>query len=179
MDKNKKVILIAFGTLILDQVIKLIVKTNMALSSTITVIPRFFFITHVENEGAAWSILEGKSIFLVLISILFLVFLISCLRKDQRNTKINIISYGLIMGGIIGNMLDRIFYQKVIDFLSFKIFNYYFPVFNIADMAIVIGMILFIVDVILEGNEHGKMEDEYQKIREKSNGKVSSRKTKY
>ena len=58
-----------------------------------------------------------------------------------------------MIGGIIGNMLDRIFYQKVIDFLSFKIFHYYFPIFNCADMAIVIGMFLFIIDVILEGNE--------------------------
>jgi len=59
---------------------------------------------------------------------------ITSIINDKRKTKINVLAYGLMIGGIIGNMLDRIFYQKVIDFLSFKIFHYYFPIFNCADM---------------------------------------------
>ena len=133
MEKTKKVFLIAAITLVIDQALKLVVKCNILMSSTVTIIPHFFSLTYVENEGAAWSILEGKSVF----------------------------------------------FQKVIDFLSFKIFHYYFPIFNCADMAIVIGMFLFIIDVILEGNEKTIMDEQYEKIREISNGKNSSRRRKH
>lgn len=179
MEKTKKVFLIAAITLVIDQVLKLVVKCNILMSSTVTIIPHFFSLTYVENEGAAWSILEGKSVFLVIISFLSLLFIFRCLKTDKRKTKINVLAYGLMIGGIIGNMLDRIFYQKVIDFLSFKIFHHYFPVFNCADMAIVIGMFLFIIDVILEGNEKTIMDEQYEKIREISNGKNSSRRRKH
>ena len=124
MEKKKKVFLIAAITLVIDQILKLVVKCNILMSSTVTIIPHFFSLTYVENEGAAWSILEGKSVFLVIISFLFLLFIFRCLKTDKRKTKINVLAYGLMIGGIIGNMLDRIFYQKVIDFLSFKIFHY-------------------------------------------------------
>ena len=127
MEKTKKVFLIAAITLVIDQVLKLVVKCNILMSSTVTIIPHFFSLTYVENEGAAWSILEGKSVFLVIISFLFLLFIFRCLKTDKRKTKINVLAYGLMIGGIIGNMLDRIFYQKVIDFLSFKIFHYLSP----------------------------------------------------
>lgn len=176
MSKNKKVFFTALILLTLDQLLKIVIKTNFTLNTRVTVISNFFFITYVENEGAAWSMFEGKTFLLLLISLLFLVFLSSCLKKDKRVNKINILSYGLIIGGILGNMIDRVLYKKVIDFLSIKIFGYYFPIFNIADIAIVVGTILFIIDVFREGREHGKMEEEYQKIREKSYGKVSSRK---
>lgn len=179
MEKTKKVFLIAAITLVIDQILKLVVKCNILMSSTVTIIPHFFSLTYVENEGAAWSILEGKSVFLVIISFLFLLFIFRCLKTDKRKTKINVLAYGLMIGGIIGNMLDRIFYQKVIDFLSFKVFHYYFPIFNCADMAIVIGMFLFIIDVILEGNEKTIMDEQYEKIREISNGKNSSRRRKH
>ena len=124
MEKTKKVFLIAAITLVIDQVLKLVVKCNILMSSTVTIISHFFSLTYVENEGAAWSILEGKSVFLVIISFLFLLFIFRCLKTDKRKTKINVLAYGLMIGGIIGNMLDRIFYQKVIDFLSFTIFQY-------------------------------------------------------
>lgn len=176
MSKNKKVFFIAFILLILDQLLKIVIKTNFTLNTRVTVIPNFFFITYVENGGAAWSMFEGQTLLLLLISLLFLIFLGSCLKKDKRITKINILSYGLIIGGILGNMIDRVLYKKVIDFLSIKIFGYYFPIFNIADIAIVVGTILFIIDVFREGMEHGKMEEEYKKIREKTYGKDSSRK---
>lgn len=112
MEKTKKVFLIAAITLVIDQILKLVVKCNILMSSTVTIIPHFFSLTYVENEGAAWSILEGKSVFLVIISFLFLLFIFRCLKTDKRKTKINVLAYGLMIGGIIGNMLDRIFYQK-------------------------------------------------------------------
>ena len=175
MKKNKKIVLISIIVLLIDQITKLIVKNKISSGTIIKVIGNFFRLTYLENSGAAWSILEGKTIFLIIISFVFLFYVINCIKKDKRDTKINILSYSFIIGGIIGNMIDRIIYHRVIDFLSFKIFSYYFPVFNIADSLIVIGVILFIIDTILEGKDEGPMALKYKKIREKMNEEVSSK----
>lgn len=175
MKKNKMILIVILG-IILDRITKIIVKTKIGEGKIIKVIGNFFRITYLKNTGAAWSILEGKQILLILVSIVFLIFLIKVILKDERKTLTNTLAYSFILSGIIGNLIDRIIYRYVIDFLSFKIVNYYFPVFNIADMLIVIGVILFIIDVILEGREESPLEYEYKQIKEKINGKTSSRK---
>lgn len=175
MKKINKIILISFLAVLLDQLSKIVIRCSLGINYSISVIGDFFRITHIENEGAAWSILNGKWVFLAILSILFLIFLFRCIIKDNRNTRLNLISYSFLIGGIIGNLIDRIIYQKVTDFLSFKIFGYNFPVFNIADTFIVIGMIMLIIDIFLEGREDGPMIEEYNKIKEGTNGKVSSR----
>ena len=179
MTKINKIIIVSSIVLLLDQLSKVIIRTSLNVNSFIRVIGDFFKISHVENKGAAWSIFNGKWIFLVLISLLFLLFIFNCIRKDNRNTKLNICAYSFLIGGIIGNMIDRIIYRTVTDFLDFKIFGYHFPVFNIADTFIVVGMIIFIIDIFLEGREDGPMDKEYKKMREGKNGKVSSRRGKY
>ena len=175
MKKNIKILLIIFLVVLIDQIAKLIIKNTIGYGVFVKVIGNFFRITYVENTGAAWSILEGKIVLLTLLSLVFLSFLIYCAFKEKKSNKLNVLSYGFIIGGILGNMLDRIFYKKVIDFLAFKIFNYNFPVFNIADSFIVIGAILFIIDMILEGKDEGPMIKEYKKIKEQTSGKNSSR----
>ncbi len=175
MEKNKKVYVLAFILLIIDQVTKIIVKFNLILGKRIEIIRNFFYINYVENEGAAWSMFKGKTVLLVLISALFLIFLIKCLKNDERKNKINILSYSFIIGGILGNIIDRIIYKKVIDFLSFKILGYNFPIFNVADTLIVIGTILFIIDVVMTGFEQGNMEPYYKKIKEKYDADTRSR----
>lgn len=174
MKKISKIILISSLIVIIDQLSKIIIRVNFEVNAGFKVIGNFFKIMHVENKGAAWSILDGKWILLVILGLAFLIFIFRCIVKDKRNTKLNIMAYSFLIGGIIGNIIDRVIFQTVTDFLSFKISGYNFPVFNIADSFIVIGMVMFIIDVFLEGREEGPMDLEYKKIKEGKNGKVSS-----
>lgn len=146
--KHRKIIVPIFLIVLIDQLTKIWIRMNLKFLDTITVIKNFFFITHTKNIGGAWSILEGNQLFLIIVSITFLIILTLYLKKETNLTTLSLTSYSLIIGGIIGNLIDRIFLNGVIDFLSFKIVNYYFPIFNIADIAIVIGVILLMIDII-------------------------------
>ncbi len=143
---KKRTFMIGFILLILDQVSKIIITSTIPEGTSITIIRNFFNITNVYNTGAAFSILEGKTIFLSILSIAILIMLIK-MSKDFIMNKRNIWAFGLLMGGIFGNFSDRLFLGMVRDFLDFKVFGYDFPVFNIADMCIVLGVILLIFSI--------------------------------
>lgn len=146
MQKNKnKVYLTSVIVLLIDQIVKLLIKTNMNLNEEISIIPNFFSIQYLKNTGAAFSILENKTILLAITSIICISVIIYYLKKEENLTTAMYLSFGLVLGGILGNLIDRIVYQGVIDFLSFQIFNYNFPVFNIADIGITIGVLLLII----------------------------------
>lgn len=147
----KKIIPISIICLLLDQISKLFIVNNLMLNESHSVINNFFNITLVYNDGAAWSILSGNRLLLIFISLIALVVIYSLFIKNKELGKFEIIIYGLLIGGIIGNLIDRVLYGYVIDFLDFKIFNYNYPVFNIADCCIVISAILLIVDFVKEG----------------------------
>ena len=91
--------------------------------------------------------MDNNNILLILISIAILFYLIWLLRKD-KTTVLSDVSYGLLIGGLLGNLYDRLFLSYVRDFLSFRIFNYDFAIFNVADIAIVIGAILLFITFI-------------------------------
>lgn len=146
--KKDKIYIISFITLLLDQMIKFLITKNMKVLESIPVIPHFFNIHYIQNRGAAWGILQDNTIFLTLITAVALIILNQYLNKEIHFTKLSIISYGLLIGGMLGNLVDRILHSYVIDFLDFKIFGYDFPVFNIADIGIVIGIVLLIYDVV-------------------------------
>lgn len=143
---KKRTFMIGFILLIIDQVSKIIITSTIPEGTSITIIRNFFNITNVYNTGAAFSILEGKTIFLSILSIAILIMLIK-MSKDFIMNKRNIWAFGLLMGGIFGNFSDRLFLGMVRDFLDFKVFGYNFPVFNIADMCIVLGVILLIFSI--------------------------------
>lgn len=146
MQKNKnKVYLTSVLVLLIDQIVKLLIKTNMNLNEEISIIPNFFSIQYLKNTGAAFSILENQTILLAITSIICISVIIYYLKKEENLTTAMYLSFGLVLGGILGNLIDRIVYQGVIDFLSFQIFNYNFPVFNIADIGITIGVLLLII----------------------------------
>lgn len=146
MQKNKnKVYLTSVIVLLIDQIVKLLIKTNMNLNEEISIIPNFFSIQYLKNTGAAFSILENQTILLAITSIICISVIIYYLKKEENLTTAMYLSLGLVLGGILGNLIDRIVYQGVIDFLSFQIFNYNFPVFNIADIGITIGVLLLII----------------------------------
>lgn len=144
----KKLYVISLITVILDQVIKNLFTFFMTYGQSISVIDGFFNITLVGNTGAAFSILSSNTILLILISIVVLNLLYFCFIKEKNLNDLEQISYGLLIGGIMGNLIDRVIHMKVIDYLDFNIFGYNFPVFNLADIVIVVSMILIIYQII-------------------------------
>lgn len=144
---KKKPYIIAFFFFIIDLISKQVIANVINLGDSIQVIKNFFYITFVKNTGAAWSILEDHRILLLIITVIVL-FIINKYMNNVVLTKLENISYGIIIGGIIGNLFDRLFFGYVIDFLDFKIFGYNYPVFNLADSFIVIGILIMIIDMI-------------------------------
>lgn len=145
----KKILPISLLLVVIDQVVKILVISKMALQQSIQVINNFFNITYVRNTGAAWSILSGNVLLLIMISIIALGVIYYYLIIDKELKKIHIVSYSMLIGGIIGNLIDRVVHGYVIDYLDFKIFNYNFPIFNIADTLIVISIIIIGISLIV------------------------------
>lgn len=137
------VIILSIIFLIVDQISKILVSNN--LTSKVTIINNFFYLTKAYNKGAAWSILKGERLFLILVALVTITLLLIYIKKNNIRKKSNIIAFSLIIGGALGNLLDRIIYGYVIDFLDFVIINYDFPIFNLADTFIVIGIILLLI----------------------------------
>lgn len=144
-----KIWLISTALVVIDQLIKIIIDTNMTLNESIT-ITSFFHFTYVRNIGAAFSMLSGNVPILIIFSIIALYFIYKYFIKDKKLSLNYIITYAILIAGIIGNLIDRIFRGYVIDYLDFKIFNYNFPIFNIADICIVIGCLLLILLTVKE-----------------------------
>ena len=151
----KKFILILSTLLMfIDQLIKYFVIHNLELYKSIKLIPNFFYITFVKNDGAAFSILRGNRWLLIAIGIIALMFMIKLIIMDKKITKLDVVSYSLVIGGLLGNLVDRVLYGSVIDYLDFYLFGYNAPVFNFADSCIVIGAIIIICVLIKEGNNY-------------------------
>lgn len=153
----KKIGLISLGFFIFDQIIKQLICSKLALNESIDVINSFFSITYVRNYGAAFSILEGNRFFLVTVAILVLLIIYFFFLKNKTLNKLDIITYSLLIGGIFGNLADRIIYGYVIDFLSFNVFGFYFPIFNFADIFIVTAAFLIIITTLLGDKENEKL----------------------
>ena len=151
---KKKLYIYSIIFFLIDFISKQIIIKKEALLPK-KIIPNFFKIDKVTNTGAAFSILDGHIIIFILIALFVLIYLYKYL-SNKALTKLETISYSLLIGGILGNLLDRIIYQKVIDFLSFKIINYNFPVFNLADSFIVISIILILIIEIGGNHENRK-----------------------
>lgn len=141
----KKIISLSFIFFLIDQVIKIIIDTKLEITESIPVINNFFNITYVKNNGAAFSILSGKINFLIILSIIALIILLYYLLKKINFNKFEILSYSLLLSGIMGNLIDRIFRNSVVDYLDFNIFGYPFPIFNFADICIVVGCLILIL----------------------------------
>jgi len=135
--KKENLYKISVITIIIDQLIKLFIKTN--ITKDIVIIPKIFKITNVINTGAAFSILKNNNTLLILITIIILVLLNYYIKKN--NIENDYFELGIILGGIVGNLFDRLLYNGVIDYIEISSF----PVFNLADSLIVLGIILLII----------------------------------
>ena len=147
----KKISIVSFIVIIMDRISKMLAQKYLTLNVRKNIIPNFLDFTYTKNEGAAFSTFYGENLLLIFVSVLALVIIFYLLKKKQNVSKFDIINYGLLIGGIIGNFVDRLFLSYVIDFIDFNIFNMRFAIFNIADVAIVIGAILIIIS---EGSEN-------------------------
>ena len=142
----KKIGAIAICFLFIDQFVKFLILSILNVGEGIVVIKNFFSITLLHKTGAAFSILRSNTIFLILVSILAIFLIYLFFIKDKKLSTINIWLYGILLGGILGNLGDRIFRGYVVDYLDFNIFN--FPVFNLADVFIVISVILICISLL-------------------------------
>lgn len=147
----KKIAVISLLALLIDQILKLLVSGAMQLNTSKEIISNFFSISLVHNYGAAWSILNGNRFLLILISIIALVLIYFIFIKNNQLTSLGILAYGMLIGGILGNLTDRIIYGYVVDFLDFNILGYNYPVFNFADCCIVIAAGLLIFEILKDG----------------------------
>ena len=144
---KKKIIIYSSILFIIDLISKLLIDNLLSFGENIYIIKNFLVIKKVYNTGASFSILLGKSYLFIICGIICIYYLYKSLNSINNN-KLIIISYSLLFSGIIGNMVDRILYKHVIDFISILSF----PIFNIADIFICSGSILLLIYYMKEGN---------------------------
>ncbi len=139
------IIILSIIFLIIDQITKILVVNSLVPGENIEIIKNIFSIIYTNNTGAAFSILLGKRIFLIVVAILIIGILLYYIKKNKVDGKLNIIAFSLIIGGSLGNLIDRIVRGYVVDFISIKLGSYNFPIFNIADTLIVVGVFLLLI----------------------------------
>ena len=146
------IIIITFLVFLFDILSKIVVINYLQLEESVKVINNFLYLTYVRNTGAAWSILSNNSYVVLGISLLIIVGIIWYIWKNKIDNRFEKVAYSLVLGGAIGNFINRLFYGYVIDFIDIKIFGYDYPIFNLADVFIVIGVILLIIYSWRNGN---------------------------
>lgn len=141
--------------IILDQVTKFFAIKHLKAAAPCVILDNFFQFNYVENYGAAFGILEGKKVFFIIMTLAVIVGISFFLIKNYDEINIFLrIGISLLLGGAIGNFIDRIRFGYVVDFISFRLIGRYdFPVFNIADIAIVIGTGLILILVLFDKYE--------------------------
>jgi signal peptidase II len=145
--------LIALGVLVLDRLSKRLVAKDISLHDSITLVPRVFYITHVENRGAAFGLFndspsQWKIVLLVLFSVVALLLVSALLWRSSRAMTASAVGLSLVLGGALGNLWDRLLNGRVVDFLLVYIGSYQWPAFNVADSAIVVGAGLLVFEIL-------------------------------
>ena len=145
--------LIALLVVLADRLSKLSIERNLSLHDSISLIPGFFRLTHVENTGAAFGLFadspsEWKIAGLVMFSLIALIIVAALLWKNSHTMTTTGFGLSLILGGAIGNLWDRVFSGHVVDFLLFYVGQYQWPAFNVADSAIVVGAGLLVFEIL-------------------------------
>jgi signal peptidase II len=139
------------GVLALDQATKAWIVSRLAFGTygeengAIPVIRGFFYLTHVGNTGAAWSMFTGKSVLLAALAAGTLVAIFFWRRALGLHDRVAQVCFGLLCGGIAGNLVDRMHYHHVIDFIDLHFGSYVYPTFNVADSGICVGVLLYLL----------------------------------
>ena len=140
-------LIVIFFIVGLDQLTKYLISQIISPRESIVIIEKFFYITLVHNTGIAFGLFKNQTIIFVIISIItvaLIIYNIFYRRKYKRIHKLELFAFSLILAGALGNLIDRVRFGYVIDFLDFRIW----PVFNIADSAITVGIILILIKCI-------------------------------
>jgi signal peptidase II len=150
--------ILAVFVLFLDQLSKWMVTQWMELGETIPLITDWFYFTSHRNPGAAFGILANQRWFFIVTTILVVIGIIWYLVKIHKDEDRKLVAYAfsLILGGAIGNFIDRLAYGEVVDFLDFHHGGFYYPIFNIADSAIVVGVGLIFLDTFIVWRKDNK-----------------------
>lgn len=143
---------IALAVFLVDQATKLWIVAKVpfdpmhshGIGSDIEIIPRFFYIIHVGNTGAAWSMFSGRSVTLAILAAGTLVAIYFWRHTLGLRQALTQVCFGLLCGGIVGNLLDRLVHKHVIDFIDLHFGSYVYPTFNVADSGICVGVILYL-----------------------------------
>ena len=143
-----KIYFVTFFLFLMDFISKSFIVRKVDLLKSVKIIPNFFYITYLQNKGAAWGIFANSTTILALISLIFFVLISNYVKKIKNMSMSVVVAFSLLLGGILGNFVDRIIHGYVIDFLDFRIFGYNYPVFNLADVMIVTAIILIIYLVV-------------------------------
>lgn len=169
-------VFVVLSVLAFDQLTKFLAKVFLEPHRSVSVLGDFFRLTYVENPGMAFGIQIANKLIFNLLSIIAVLFIFYYLFR-MRDNKLLRISFAMILGGAFGNLLDRFLRGRVIDFLDFEFFNIHldggkflffeiprysmdrWPVFNMADMAVSIGMILIIIVSLFDGKSSRKIRD--------------------
>jgi signal peptidase II len=129
--------------IIIDQLSKYFIRGFLSQSQRLSIIDDYFYLTFVKNQGAAFGILRGQRSFFIIITIFFLIFIIYLYNKELPKKFMTKISVAFLLGGSIANLIDRIIFHYVTDFIAFDILDFYqLPVINIADIFIFFGVII-------------------------------------
>lgn len=148
---KKKILFITLVIFFIDQSIKFLASTFL---TKVTIIPGFLSLIYAENTGVAFSMLSGSRIIIIALSILLLMFLLYYMNKEYiscgKEQLSSNLMYGVLFGGILGNLFDRIVRSVVIDYVGLNLFNYSFPIFNFADLMITLGVIIMLIKILKE-----------------------------
>lgn len=163
--KNKIIFLVSIIVFIVDIISKILVSNFMLEDQSIKIINNFLYFTYAKNTGISFSFLEGNMLFIISMTLIIVVLLIKYVYNKKLDLKEKI-SYGLVLGGAIGNLFDRIVYGYVIDFIDVYIFGYDYPIFNVADSCVVVGIILIL---LLSFKSEGSEKDEVNSRKTRKN----------
>ena len=140
-------LILAITVLVLDQVTKLLIVQFQAENPPAAIIPGFFRLVYTTNPGAAWGILADHTAFLTVASLLVMAVLIWRFEAMVQGWRERAAALSILMGGVAGNLVDRIFRQEVVDFIDLHFRGYHWPAFNVADAAICVGIGLYVISV--------------------------------
>lgn len=154
-DRYIKLAIVAFIVLVLDQITKALILHNLPLSNSISIIPGFFNLTHVQNPGGAFGFMANQSpnfrfILFFIVSLLAVCLIFFLYINTPKTHPLLATGFALIFGGAIGNLIDRIRFGKVIDFLDFHMGQLHWPAFNVADSSVSVGITIFIFHLLFK-----------------------------